>query len=454
MTVGGFGVRLGATMADAELRRRSAVRNTALRTLRHRNFRLLWFGQLVSTIGTQMQQVAIAWHLFILTDSTFQVGLVAFFGIAPFLVLSFVGGTLADRFERRRILVVTQTMTMLISFVLVGTTVAGVVSPLVIYAVAFATGLTRSFDGPARQALIPNLVPREELANALTLNTMLRQLATIVGPGLGGVVLALAGVAVTYALNSVSFLAIIGALLLMDQMPVPPRPRSNTWQQVLGGLRFVRGEPVVLSILTLDWLVNLLGSMRVLMPVFARDILEVGPEGLGLLYAAPAAGAVAGALFLSAVGMRWRHPGVILVMSAVFGLFIIGFGLSTYFPLSLLMLFGTGVADVIGEVMRSTLVQLRTPDELRGRVTALTIIFTNGGPQLGQLQGGAIASAIGPMEAALFGGCGVLFSASAFVLNKNMRRAPPEPVARAVGEVEPGPGESSAREPIEPNGPR
>jgi MFS family permease len=195
----------------------------------------------------------------------------------------------------------------------------------------------------------------------------------------------------------------------------------------LGGLRYVRGEPVVLSILCLDWLVNLLGSTRVLMPVFARDILEVGPEGLGLLYAAPAAGAVAGALILGTIGVRWRHPAVILLVSAGFGAFIIGFGVSTIFPLSLLMLAGTGLMDVVGEVMRSTIVQLRTPDELRGRVTSLTIIFTNGGPQLGQLQGGAIASTVGPVEAAVFGGAGVLISATAFALNRHMRTAPAEP---------------------------
>jgi MFS family permease len=276
----------------------------ALNALKHRNFRLLWFGQLVASVGQQIQQVAIAWQLFVMTDSTFQVGLVAAFGIAPFLLLSFVGGTVADKFERRRILLVTQSFTMISAVVLFVTTLAGVISPGIIYAIAFISGMTRSFDGPARQALIPNLVPRNQLANALTMNTVLRQLATVVGPGIGGVALGIFGVGPTYAFNGVLHIAIIAALLLMDRIPVPARERQNNLDLALGGLRFVRREPVVLSILCLDWLVNLLGSTRVLMPVFARDILEVGPEGLGLLYAAPAAGAVTGALFLSAIGVR------------------------------------------------------------------------------------------------------------------------------------------------------
>ena len=399
----------------------------ALTTLRHRNFRLLWFGQLTSSIGQQMQQVAIAWHLFEMTDSTLQVGLVGAFGIAPFLVLSFVGGTIADRFERRRIMMITQSITMINAFLLFTATIGGVISPGLIYTITFVSGMSRAFDGPARQSLIPNLVPREDLANALTMNTMLRQCATIVGPGVGGLVLGIFGVAAAYAVNAVLTVAIIGALFLMKDVPVPQRLRARSLEMAIGGLKYVRGEPVVLSILCLDWLVNLLGSMRVLMPVYARDVLEVGPGGLGLLYAAPAAGALTGALILGAIGMRWRHPGIILGICAGFGLFIVGFAVSTYFPLSLLMLFGTGVMDVIGEVVRTTIVQLRTPDELRGRVTSLTIIFTNGGPQLGQLQGGAIASAFGPVAAALFGGAGVLLSTAVFVFNPHLRRPPDEP---------------------------
>jgi len=418
-------------MAEPEGDDRPAAKGHALRTLRHRNFRLIWLGQLVTGVGGQMQSVALAWHLFVLTNSTLRVGLFGFFSVIPFMVLSFVGGATADKFDRRRVMLVTQSILMCLSLVLVFTTLTHQVSPSLIYGIAVASGMARAFDGPARQAMIPNLVPREELGAALTLNTMLRQMATIVGPGLGGLVLGLAGLAPTYFINSLSFVAIIGALLIMEPVKAPARQTGNSWQLALGGLRFVRSEPVVLSILCLDFLVNLLGSVRALMPVFARDILKVGPEGLGFLYAAPAAGAVCGALFLGAMGGRFRHPAIMLVISGAFGLFTIGFGISTIFPLSLACLFGTGLMDVIGEVLRSTIVQLRTPDELRGRVTALTVIFTNGGPQLGQLQSGALASALGPMEAAAIGGTAVSLSALAFTFNRHMRQRLPEDAPRA-----------------------
>ncbi|HLF76314.1 MAG TPA: MFS transporter [Dehalococcoidia bacterium] len=387
----------------------------------------MWCGQLVSTIGGQMQQVAIAWHLYNLTGSSFQVGLVAFFGIAPFLFLSLVGGALADQFDRKRILLVTQTATMLVSSLLVIATVAHVITPTMIFAISFLSGMTRAFDAPARQSMIPNLVPPNELANALTLNTMLRQLGTIAGPGLGGLILGFFGVGVTYALNTISFLGIISALLIMDPLPPIKRVTQPGWQLALGGFRFVKSEPVVLSLLMLDFVANIFGALRSLFPAFAADVLDVGPQELGLLYSAPAAGAVTGALLLGWMGSRTRHPALILAIVAAFGLFTAGFGFSRTLPMALVMLFGTGLADVIGEVIRSTIVQLRTPDELRGRVTSLTVVFTGGGPQVGQLQAGALASALGPAEAAIIGGGAVLASALAFCLNPHMRRLPAAP---------------------------
>ena len=409
----------------------SRIHRHALTVLRHRDFRLLWFGQLVSTTGQQMQAVALAWHLFNLTDSTFQVGLIAFFGILPFLILSFVGGAVADQIDRRRVILMTQTATMVTTFALVGATVADIVTPGLIYGVAFITGATRAFDAPARQALIPNLVPRDELASALTLNTMLRQMATIFGPGVGGLLIGFAGVSAAYAINGLTFLAVIGALLAMGPIPSTfVRSQAGRLDQVLGGLRFARGEPIVLSLLSLDFLVTVLGSTRALMPAFARDVLAVGPEGLGLLYAAPAAGAVVGALILGAFGATWRNTWIVLVVSAAFGLCVLGFGLSVAFPIALLFLFGSGLADVVGEVMRATIVQLRTPDEVRGRVTALSVMFTTGGPQLGQLQSGAIASFAGPGGAAVIGGATVLAVVVAFTANRHLRVAVPLEPAR------------------------
>ena len=411
-----------------------APRRHALTVLRHRDFRLLWFGQLISTTGQQMQTVTLAWHLFNLTDSTFQVGLIAFFGILPFLVLSFIGGAVADQIERKKVILVTQTMTMATTFALVAATLSDIVSPGFIYGVAFITGATRAFDAPARQALIPNLVPRDELGSALTLNTMLRQMATIFGPGVGGLIIGFAGVSAAYAINGITFVAVIGALLAMGPVPSTfTRTQGGRLDQVLGGLRYARGEPIVLSLLCLDFLVTGLGSTRALMPAFARDVLAVGPEGLGLLYAAPAAGAVVGALLLGAFGTNWRNTWIVLVVSACFGFCVLGFGLSVFFPLALLFLFGSGLADVVGEVMRATIVQLRTPDDVRGRVTALSVMFSTGGPQLGQLQSGAVAGLAGPAGAAIVGGSAVIAVALAFTANRHLRVSTPhQPVPAAT----------------------
>jgi MFS family permease len=376
-----------------------------------------------------MQTITLAWHMFVLTDSTFSVGLLALSGFVPFLILSFVGGAIADRFDRRRIMLVTQSGSLSATLTLVFATFAGFVSPGLLYVIAVIIGGTRAFDAPARQALIPNLVPRAELGAALTLNTMLRQLATTIGPGIGGLLIGVAGVGAAYSVNAASFLAVIAALLLMRPVAQVRGTSANRVDMVLGGVRFVRKEHIVLSLLALDFAVVVLGSTEALMPAFARDILEVGPEGLGLLYAAPAVGAIVGALILGAIGAGWRNITIVLAAAASFGLFILGFGLSTFFPIALLLLFGSGFVDVIGEVMRATIIQLRTPDEVRGRVTSLSVIFTGGGPQVGQFYSGVIASMAGPAGAAVLGGTAVMLVVSAFAFNPDMRKAP-----RSIGE--------------------
>jgi MFS family permease len=371
-----------------------------------------------------MQTITLAIHMFDLTDSTLQVGLLAFTGLVPFIVFSFVGGAVADRINRKRVILVTQSASLTATLTLVAATFGDLVSPAWLYAIAFVIGCTRAFDAPSRQALIPNLVPREELGAALTLNTMLRQLATTIGPGIGGVLIGLAGFGAAYAVNAATFFAVIGALLLMGPVRQVAGSMGGRLHLALGGLRFVLKERIVLSLLALDFAVVVLGSTEALMPAFGEDILDVGPEGVGFLYSAPAVGAIAGALILGAVGANWRSIAIILVSAACFGLFILGFGLTTFFPLALFLLFCSGFVDVIGEVMRATIIQLRTPDEVRGRVTSLSVIFTAGGPQLGQLHSGIVASFIGPAGAAVIGGIAVMCVVAAFSLNPSMRRPP------------------------------
>jgi MFS family permease len=407
---------------DSQPKLEPPVRRHALATLRHRDFRLLWFGQLVSTIGDQMQSVAIAWQIFVLTDSSLHVGLVGLSRVVPFLLLSFVGGAVADIVSRKRLILSTQSILMLSTAALVFATATGTVTPGFIYAISVISGAASAFDGPARQSILPNLVPRAELANALTLHTILRQTATIIGPGIGGVVIGLFGLAAAYAVNVVSFLAVILALVLMSVVPAPKRGTVKGWDTVLGGLRYVRREPLVLGPLLLDFVVTCLRSYRSLLPVFARDILAVGPQGLGLLHSAGSVGALAAALTMGTIGEVKHKFAVMIVAYASQGIFLIAFGLSSTFYLSLLMLAGYGIGNVASEVMRNTIVQLKTPDNLRGRVSALGSMFTSGGPQLGQVQMGAVASMIGPIGATIVGGVAVVLACAGFATLPSMRR--------------------------------
>ena len=398
------------------------VHRHALATLRHRDFRLLWLGQLVSTIGDQMQSVAIAWQVFVLTDSSLHVGLIGLSRVVPFLLLSFVGGAVADIVSRKRLILSTQSTLMASTVALVFATATGRVTPGFIYAISVISGAASAFDGPARQSILPNLVPRAELANAMTLQTILRQTATIAGPGIGGVVIGLFGLTATYAINAATFLAVILALILMSVIPAPKRGTVKGWDTVLGGLRYVRSEPLVLGPLLLDFVVTCLRSYRSLLPVFARDILAVGPQGLGLLHSAGSVGALAAAFIMGAIGEVKHKFAVMILAYASQGIFLIGFGLSSTFYISLLMLAGYGVGNVVSEVMRNTIVQLKTPDHLRGRVSALGSMFTSGGPQLGQVQMGAVASLIGPIGATMIGGIAVVLGCAAFATLPSMRR--------------------------------
>ncbi len=369
-----------------------------------------------------MQTVAIGWHIFILTDSTLQVGLVGLARVIPFMLLSFIGGDLADRVSRKKLILWTQSVLMLPTLALTIGTAIGIITPEFIYVVSVISGAATAFDAPARQSILPNLVPRNELANALTLNSINRQTATIAGPGIGGLVIGFFGLAPTYALNVLTFFAVIVALLLMSVVPAPKQGGGRKWSDVLGGFHFVRKEPLVLLPLTIDFSVTLLRTYRVLLPVFVRDILGLGPEALGLLHSAGSVGALSGAGVLGMLGDIKHKIAVMLTAYASQGVFLIAFAFSGTLPISFLMLVGYGVGNVVSEVMRVTLVQLRTPDELRGRVTALASMFTSGGPQLGQVNLGALTTLLGPVGAAILGGSGVVLACAGFALLPPLRR--------------------------------
>lgn len=379
-------------------------RERAVVALRHHDFRLLWAGEFVSTMGTYMQTVAIAWQLYLLTGSALQLGALGLFRAIPTIAFALVGGAFADSRDRRRVLLVTQALMGGFSAVLAIATATGNASVALIYVITLLTATASCFDDPARAALIPNLVPRRHLAQALTINILARNIAAVVGPAAGGVAIATIGLSATYWLDAASFAAVIGALLAMRLRPKTPVVVGSGIQTVIEGLRFVRHNPVILALMALDFLATLFASSLLLMPIFADEILGVGEAGLGLLYSASAAGAVAGGLVLSALPVAHRPGRMVLGAVAIYGAAIATFGLAPSFLVALAALAASGVADTVSMTFRHTIRQLATPDALRGRVAAVASVFSGGGPELGNFQAGVTARLIGIQPAVVLGG--------------------------------------------------
>jgi MFS family permease len=346
-----------------------------------------------------------AWQIYELTNSPLQLGLLGLARGAPMLVLLLFGGMLADAVNRRHLMMVTQIAQMCISAMLAVTTLFGGISPLVLYAASLFLALCSSLEQPARTAIIPNLVPRDDLSNALALSGTQRHVATIVGPSLAGLLLARSGATLCYAVDAISWLVMLAALAMMRPLSQIAGGRGALSMRALReGVEFVWTHPVILSMMALDFGQNFFGSGRALLPIYARDILGVGPQGLGLLYSATSAGAL---VMGAAMSMRGpvQRPGVwVLVSVGIYGVFTALFGMSHFFWLSFLMLAGAGAANTVSFVLRNTINQLVTPDEIRGRVTSVNSMFTNTGPQLGQFEAGALAAVIGPVGATALGG--------------------------------------------------
>jgi MFS family permease len=389
--------------------------------LQHRNFRLLWLGLLVSFSGTFMQTAAILWHVSLLAPDdkrALALGLVGLVRVVPVIAFSLLSGVAADALDRRRLMIVTQSTMACLALVLATLTFRGLSSLWPIYLLAACSSAAGAFDLPARQSLTPNLVPRDHLPNAITLNTIMVQIASVAGPALGGVVIATGGVAWVYAFNAASFLVVIGALLMM-RMPKAPAGETDgagirgnfTVAAALEGLRFVFRAPLIRSTMLLDFFATFFSSATALLPIFAQDILHVGARGYGWLYAAPAVGAViASALMIRGVDWIERRGLVLLVSIAVYGAATAAFGLSRAFWLTFGCLAATGAADTVSMVFRNLIRQLETPDRLRGRMVGVNMVFFMGGPQLGELEAGLVANAMGPTVAVVTGGIGCLIA--------------------------------------------
>jgi MFS family permease len=382
--------------------------------LQHRNFRLIWMGQLVSMAGSMMQSAAILWHVSLLVDPSrrgLALGMVGLVRVVPIVAFSLVGGVMADAHDRRRVLLITQTGMALCATVLAVVSFAGITEVWAIYALAAGGAAFGAFDAPARQALIPTLVPVEHLPNAISLNAIVFQAASVIGPALGGLLIGEAGVGAAYAVNAVSFLFVIGALLLMRDVPerADGGARKVNFGAALEGLRFVFREPLIRSTMLLDFFATFFASATALLPIYAQDILHVGAHGYGVLAAAPSVGAILASLLMVRLIDHIERRGPVLLWSiVVYGLATVLFGVSRNFSITFLCLALTGAADTVSMVIRNLVRQLTTPDSMRGRMTSVNMIFFMGGPQLGELEAGLVANAWGPVVSVVSGGIGCL----------------------------------------------
>ena len=390
------------------------ARNSPFKALQHRNFRLIWIGQLVSMAGSMMQSAAILWHVSVLVEPGrrgLALGLVGLVRVVPIVVFSLIAGVVADAHDRRRLMLVTQTGMAVSAALLSWVAFAGVRAVWPIYALAAVGAAFGTFDNPARQALIPTLVPVEDLPNAISLNAIMFQTASVVGPAAGGVLIGGLGIGWAYAFNAVSFLCVIAAVLLMRDVSGNPEGSAGriSLAAAIEGLRFVFKTPLIRSTMLLDFFATFFASATALLPIFAQDILHVGARGYGVLSAAPSVGAILASLAMVRLVDRIERRGSVLLWAiAFYGLATVVFGFSRLFVLSFVCLAITGAADTVSMVIRNLVRQLVTPDYIRGRMTSVNMIFFMGGPQLGELEAGLVANAWGPVVSVATGGLGCL----------------------------------------------
>lgn len=387
-----------------------------LRGLRHRNYRLFFCGQLISLIGTWMQAVAQSWLVYRLTNSAALLGFVGFAGQIPVFLLASVGGSAADRYNRHRILLVTQTTSMFLAFILAALTLTGRVQVWHVFALAASLGMVNAFDVPTRQAFAVDMVGRKDLINAIALNSSMINGARMVGPAVAGVIVAGVGEGWCFLLNAVSYLAVIAGLLLMTvqtqaRVPLP----GSALASILEGFRYIRGARPIRSLLLLLGLISLMGMpYAVLMPIFAAEILQGGPRGLGLLMGSSGFGALIGAVVLA------RKRGIrglgqwIAFSAAGFGLGLILFSQSRSFPFSMMLLVPVGFSMMIEMAASNTLIQSLVRDEFRGRVMAVYAMMFMGMAPFGSLLAGMLAHRIGAPSTVMLGGVVCIAGAAVF----------------------------------------
>jgi len=368
-----------------------------LSPLRHRDFALYWVGQCVSQIGTFIEMTATTYLLYAITSSPLLLGLGGLVRGVPILGLALFGGALADRIDRRRLLLYTQCAQVVTSLIL-GTLVAtGAVQFWHIYVIGFVNSTMSAFDAPARNSFYPQLIPRADFQNAVTLSSVIFRLSTLLGPAIAGILIATVGPASPFFVNAASYFAIIFALLaIRTKFSAAAGSRVSLRSAAWGGIQYAMQSPVLPLILVTEMALSVFGHNSALITIFARDVLRVGPEGLGLLLSAVGAGAIGGTIVLVATGEVRRKGAIMIAAGALYAVGLLGFAISTSFALSMLVLFVLGVADAGWGAMRNTIAQLATADAYRGRVMSMITVTSRGLTNMGQIETGAIVAAAGP----------------------------------------------------------
>jgi len=381
----------------------------------HGSFVRYWAARFFSAFAVQVVAVSVGWQVYDLTRDPLDLGIIGLVQFLPLLLLVLVTGAVADRYGRRYVMAASVALECACAAAILYFSVRGLTGPLPIFVALTGMGIARAFFGPASQSLVVNLVPQRDFANAVAWSASAWQVAGIAGPVAGGLLYGL-GAEVAYASAVAMFAA---SLLLIARIPRPPvrgEVKKVTFSSLFDGLRFIRKEKVVLGAISLDLFAVLLGGAYALMPAYARDILHLGPWGLGLLRAAPGIGAIVIAAFLAVSPITDRAGRILLVFVALFGAFTVVFGLSTLAWLSIGALALVGAADMVSVYIRETLLQLWTPDEVRGRVNAVNMVFLGASNELGEFRAGFMAALIGVVPAVVFGGVGAIAVAAAWAL--------------------------------------
>ena len=379
-------------------------------SLKHKKFFYLWLGQLISVTGAQMQLWAIFWHINQLNPNPIALGGIGVARILPIIIFSLIGGALADSVDRRKVLFVTQSAAALLALTLGLLTQFGSITIWHIYVITALQAVTVAFDAPSRQALVPNLLPKKDLPNAFSMTFTAAQVGSVLGPALSGIVIATFGQEAVYYINSISFVAVIAALILIGHVPqaFAEKAAGVSVAAIREGFRFIFSKPIIFSTMLLDFVATFFASAHTLMPIIAREVLNVSVVEYGYISAAPAVGAVLIALVISQVKEIRRQGQIFLGSVIVFGLATIIFGATRSFIIAWLAIAVTGAADGVSTIIRNTIRQLQTPDHVRGRMTSVNQLFFQGGPQLGEIRAGVLAQLFGAPYAIISGGIGCI----------------------------------------------